>query len=56
MNRFGGDPKIVGKNLILDDVSHSVAGVMPTGFNFQRADLWICDEVRLDPHNAYMFR
>lgn len=53
MNRFDGDPKIVGKNLILDDVSHSVAGVMPPGFNFQHADLWIRDEIRLDPHNAY---
>lgn len=34
MNRFGGDPKILGKDLILDDVSYSVAGVMPARLRF----------------------
>ena len=32
--RFGGDPNIVGKNIILDTAPYTVLGVMPPGFNF----------------------
>jgi len=32
--RFGGDNNIVGQNLILDGVSHTVVGVMPPDFQF----------------------
>lgn len=40
--RFGGDPKIVGSTLRLDDQAFTVVGVMPSGFqglSFQ-ADVW----------------
>jgi putative ABC transport system permease protein len=32
--RFGGDPKIVGKRIMLDDKPFEVIGVMPSGFEF----------------------
>lgn len=31
---FGGDPNVLGRPLILDRRSHTVIGVMPTGFQF----------------------
>ncbi|HLJ25761.1 MAG TPA: ABC transporter permease [Candidatus Angelobacter sp.] len=41
-SRFGGDPHIVGRPIILDDRRYIVAGVLPAGFNFLRwADLWL---------------
>ena len=40
--RFGGDPGIVGKNIILNGESYLVLGVMAQDFNFPRAsDLWV---------------
>jgi putative ABC transport system permease protein len=39
--RLGSDPAIVGKELILDDVSHTIIGVAPPDFDFpMAADLW----------------
>jgi len=32
--RFGGDPQIIGKTLLLSDVGRTVVGVMPRGFNY----------------------
>jgi putative ABC transport system permease protein len=32
--RFGGDPQIVGRTLVLSDVAHIVAGVLPPTFDF----------------------
>jgi putative ABC transport system permease protein len=32
--RFGGDPQIVGRKLILNGVETTVVGVMPSGFNW----------------------
>lgn len=34
LSRFGGDPQIVGRTLMIDGVSHTVIGVMPEGFRF----------------------
>ncbi len=40
--RFGGDPNIVNKTVLLDGKSCLVLGVMPKNFNFpQAAELWI---------------
>ena len=36
--RFGGDPGVVGRSVVLDDVTWFIAGVMPTGF---RKRTWI---------------
>jgi len=39
--RFGGDEGIVGSTLVLDDVAHTVVGVMPRGFNYPyHTDMW----------------
>jgi putative ABC transport system permease protein len=52
--RFGADPQMLGKTVVLDGASHTVVGVMPAGFVFpgntgvlpgfffiKPADLWI---------------
>ena len=43
MSRFGGDPGVVGGNIILNGVSTRMIGVMPEGFAFPAAtiDLWV---------------
>jgi putative ABC transport system permease protein len=39
--RFGGDPAIVGKALVLDGTPMTVVGIMPPGFHFPgRTALW----------------
>jgi putative ABC transport system permease protein len=51
--RFGADPEIVGRTLILDDVPTTVLGVMPPGFQFPThyagsgMELWTL--MQLDP-------
>jgi len=41
--RFGGDPALVGKEILLDGRKHSVLGVMPPGFQFMSKEtgLWL---------------
>ena len=39
--RFGADPAMVGRTLLLDGVTHTVRGVMPPDFEFPSADLWV---------------
>jgi putative ABC transport system permease protein len=39
--RFGSDPEVVGKSLILDGKPATVVGIMPAGFDFpNRSELW----------------
>jgi predicted permease len=43
--RFGGDPKVLGRTLMLDGATHTIVGVMPKGFVFApywttQAQLW----------------
>ena len=33
LRRFGADPEIVGRTISLDNVAHTVVGVMPPGFS-----------------------
>lgn len=47
MNRFGGDPGIVGRTITLDGEGWLVVGVLPATFGFpDRADAWIPRPVR----------
>jgi putative ABC transport system permease protein len=40
--RFGGDPEIVGKALLLDGTSYTIAGVAPAGFQYpNKTEVWI---------------
>ncbi len=36
--RFGGDPAVVGRNIMVDSQSREIIGVMPKGFRFVDAD------------------
>ena len=40
--RFGGDPSIVNRTIMLDRVAHTVAGVMPSSFSIldKTVDVW----------------
>lgn len=40
--RFNANPAIVGQSIRLDNVAHTVLGVMPAGFNFpENDDAWV---------------
>jgi putative ABC transport system permease protein len=41
--RFGGDPNVIGKTLMLDSAAYTIVGVMPQSVWFPRADtsLWL---------------
>jgi len=40
--RFGSDANVIGHNLLLDEKSYTVVGVMPKGFSFPaQAEFWI---------------
>jgi hypothetical protein len=46
--RYGGDPKILGRTVLLGDSPATVLGVMPRGFQFpQVADVWT--PLQMDP-------
>ena len=41
-SRFGGDPGIVGTALSIDDVPHTIVGILPASFSFPSgASLWM---------------
>ncbi len=52
-SRFGGNSNAIGQDIVLDAVTYTIAGVMPDSFTFQNADLWMRDEIQLDPHNVF---
>ncbi len=39
--RFGGDPNIINKTIVLDGTSCAVIGVMPKDFTYSSAELWV---------------
>jgi predicted permease len=53
--RFGADPAIAGKTMVLSDESYEIAGVMPKGFAFPRgleADVWKAASLAGEPGSA----
>ena len=49
-SRFESDPNVIGRELRLDNVPHTIVGVMPEGFRFPLAHgFWV--PLRLDPVN-----
>ncbi|MEM6706375.1 MAG: ABC transporter permease [Acidobacteriota bacterium] len=44
-SRFGGDPNVLGQNIVLRRASYEVVGVMPADFSFpDRTQLWLTME------------
>lgn len=41
MNRFGSDPDVVGAPVRLNGEPHTVVGVLPAGFEFERTEIWM---------------
>jgi len=59
-SRYGGDPKIVGKSIRIDDQSYAVVGVMPGKFSFPLlgiCNIWTplapTDQERADRNSAW---
>lgn len=49
-SRFGSDPNVIGRELRLGNIPHTIVGVMPEGFRFPVAHgFWV--PLRLDPVN-----
>jgi len=38
-NRFGADPSVVGRDIVIDGRPHAIVGVMPEGFWFESKDV-----------------
>jgi predicted permease len=53
-SRFAADPNILGKAITLNGIKRSVIGVMPAGFAFPGARLWLPLAVGADPLNSYL--
>jgi predicted permease len=54
--RFGADPAIVGKPVTLNAIRHTVAGVMPAGFEFPaKTAAWTAHAMKLAQGNSMMF-
>ena len=52
--RFGADPAVVNRSVILDGTAYTVVGVLPPGFSYpSKADIWMPLEVRNDPHLSF---
>jgi len=52
--RYGADSTVLGRRVVLNDVSHTVVGVMPAGFTFpgDAVDIWRpLTDSRMDPSN-----
>ncbi|HUG39332.1 MAG TPA: ABC transporter permease [Longimicrobiales bacterium] len=49
--RYGRDPDILGRTVIVDGVGHEVVGVMPPGFAFPSRETVLWGPMGLDPAN-----
>lgn len=54
-SRFGADPTLLGRQLDLDGVQHTVIGVMPAEFWFPRREVQLWIPLVLDPGQAGVF-
>ena len=52
--RFGGDPSIIGRSVVVDGISRTVVGVMPPGFHFPSPaiDFWVPVSLDASPANV----
>jgi putative ABC transport system permease protein len=52
VRRFGGDPNVVGRPIVLDGASTEIVGVMPESFRAAVIDAEIFAPLRINPANA----
>jgi len=45
LSTFGGDPRIVGRTLLLNRVPTTAIGVMPPRFRWERGDMWLPETI-----------
>lgn len=52
-SRFGGDPRVIGRKLLISGITTEIVGVMPARFRFPSAntELWL--PLQLDPNDPY---
>ena len=50
LERFGGDPAILGRALRFGRTDFTVIGVMPAGFEYRQAEFWTPLEQEIDPN------
>lgn len=51
--RFGGDPSVIGKNVVLDGSADKIVGVLPRNFNLlEKVDIWTTLTIRPSTRNA----
>ena len=48
-SKFGGDPSVIGRRIVLDGHAHEVVGVMPAAFRFLDRQASILVPLQLDP-------
>jgi putative ABC transport system permease protein len=59
-SRYGGDPRVVGRTVTLDNHSYTIAGILPAGFQLLRwADMWMPlgqfdDDLTEHVHHAFV--
>mgnify|MGYP003694543399 CR=1 FL=1 len=51
MNQFGADPSIVNRTILLDNLPHTVVGVLPAGSAFDRAFNQLWRPLAFEPSN-----
>jgi putative ABC transport system permease protein len=50
--RFGGDASVIGRQLVMNDESYQVVGILPQGFEWQApVDVWVPIGLRADAMN-----
>lgn len=52
MERYGGDPDLVGQRAMVDGVSYEIAGVMPADFRFPSVAARFWTPVTIDPRDV----
>jgi predicted permease len=50
--RFGSDPAVVGRSVLIDGVAREVIGIMPEGFSYPTPETEIWVQLELDPAQA----
>jgi putative ABC transport system permease protein len=52
--RFGADPSVINRTIMLDGTPHRVLGVLPAGFSYPvTSEVWTPLEVKSDPHLSF---